>query len=353
MDVDVLVVGAGICGTMLSWYLQREGLRVLLYDEETENSSSLRAAGVINPVTGRRYHTTWMANVLHPFAKEAYTALGTDLQSQFIFPRTLIDFFPTAEARDVFIERLREDDTYLHSYPDQNHFNAHFHYNYGCGEITPAYAVNLPLLLASYKNLMLQKGVLRKEKIDPAAVQLIDGGVQYAGITARWIIFCEGTAAVNNPWFHLLPFSPTKGEALVIECAGLPNQFIFKRGQMIVPLPVQHTYWVGSSFEWQFAHPHPTETFRQKTETHLRNWLKHPFKVLFHHAAVRPATVERRPFVGLHPAHPQVGIFNGTGTKGASLAPYFAHEFAQRLVHHLPLTPAADVTRFKKILSKQ
>lgn len=349
----MLVVGAGICGTMLSWYLQKEGFAVLLYDVENGDSSSVRAAGVINPVTGRRYHTTWMADVLHPFAKEAYAALGQDLKSNFLFPRTIIDFFPTAEARDVFVNRVLEDDSYVHSYPDQNHFNAHFNYDFGCGEIGPAYAVNMPLLLASYKNLMLQKGALRQEQLAIEAVQLTDDGVQYNGVTARWLIFCEGAAAVNNPWFHLLPFTPTKGEALVVECEGLPANFIFKRGQMMVPLPVQHNFWVGSSFEWQFTTTDPTEAFRKKTEAHLRSWLKHPFKVLFHHAAVRPATVERRPFVGMHPLYPNVGIFNGTGTKGASLAPYFAQELAQHLVHRLPINPAADVARFKKILSKQ
>jgi len=69
-------------------------------------------------------------------------------------------------------------------------------------------------------------------------------------------------------------------------------------------------------------------------------------------AAERPANMERRPFVGLHPLHPSVGVFNGMGTKGCSLAPYFAHEFAQYLAEGKAMTPAADVTRFTRILSR-
>ena len=54
MEVDYLIVGQGICGTMLSWYLLKEGKTFLVIDDNNENSSSKIAAGIINPVTGRR-----------------------------------------------------------------------------------------------------------------------------------------------------------------------------------------------------------------------------------------------------------------------------------------------------------
>ena len=68
MQVDFLIVGQGICGTMLSWYLHKEGKTFLVIDEEKPNSSSRVAAGVINPVTGRRYAYSWMIEDLIPFA---------------------------------------------------------------------------------------------------------------------------------------------------------------------------------------------------------------------------------------------------------------------------------------------
>jgi hypothetical protein len=40
------------------------------------------------------------------------------------------------------------------------------------------------------------------------------------------------------------------------------------------------------------------------------------------------------------------------GTKGCSLAPYFAHELVEHLVHGKPINPLADVQRFKNILSR-
>jgi hypothetical protein len=54
----------------------------------------------------------------------------------------------------------------------------------------------------------------------------------------------------------------------------------------------------------------------------------------------------------LHPQFPSLGILNGMGTKGSSLAPFFANQLAQHLVHGFPIMEEADVKRFSKILTK-
>jgi hypothetical protein len=71
----------------------------------------------------------------------------------------------------------------------------------------------------------------------------------------------------------------------------------------------------------------------------------------FNKLPFRPATIERRPFVGFHPKHSSVGILNGMGTKGCSLAPYFAKQLADNIITKKAILPEADVSRFKKILS--
>jgi hypothetical protein len=40
------------------------------------------------------------------------------------------------------------------------------------------------------------------------------------------------------------------------------------------------------------------------------------------------------------------------GTKGCSLAPYFAHELAENIIHNKNINPLADVKRFSRILSQ-
>jgi glycine/D-amino acid oxidase-like deaminating enzyme len=84
----------------------------------------------------------------------------------------------------------------------------------------------------------------------------------------------------------------------------------------------------------------------------LKEWLRVPFRVVEHMAAVRPATLERRPFVGFHPLYPVVGILNGMGTKGCSLAPYFARQLVRRMVSGMNIQADADILRFRKVLGR-
>jgi glycine/D-amino acid oxidase-like deaminating enzyme len=352
MQVDYLIIGQGISGTMLSWFLYREGKSFMVLDNNQQQAPSKIAAGIINPVTGRRYAYTWMIDEVMPFACMSYEQMGDLLQEKFVMEKSIVDFFPSPQMRNAFIERLSENDTYLHSFPDQNHFNRYFQYDFGCGEVRPAYIVNLQGLLTAWKKKLVELDAVRDRDFDHKLLKLDDDGVLYEEISAGRIIFCDGAAGVQNPFFELLPFAPNKGEALVIESEELTNEHIFKKGLMLAPLAEKNSYWVGSNYQWEFTDDQPSAEFYQHASSVLNGWLKQPYRVLDHRAAVRPATIERRPFVGLHPHCPQVGILNGMGTKGTSLAPFFASQLVQHLVHHLPLAPEASVQRFSRILSR-
>jgi glycine/D-amino acid oxidase-like deaminating enzyme len=352
MQVDYLIIGQGICGTMLSWFLHTERKTFLIIDDNNENSASKIAAGIINPVTGRRYAYTWLIDEIMPFAVQSYYDLEAFLNLKLVFQKSIIDFFPSPQMRLAFIDRLTENDTYLHSFPDQNHFNLYFNYDFGCGEIRPAYSVHIQTLLSSWRKKLNELNAIREEKFNLHDLKAEKDFITYQNIAAQKIIFCDGVEGVNNEWFHLLPYAPNKGEALIIECKELTNEHIFKKGLMLAPLPEENKYWIGSNYQWEFENDQPSQQFYQHATSVLNAWLKKPYRVLSHKAAVRPATLERRPFVGFHPLFPSIGILNGTGTKGTSLAPFFAHQLTQHLVYNFPITPEADVRRFSRILSK-
>jgi glycine/D-amino acid oxidase-like deaminating enzyme len=92
--------------------------------------------------------------------------------------------------------------------------------------------------------------------------------------------------------------------------------------------------------------------FKDSTEQVLKQWLKIPFEIIEHRSGLRPATLERRPFVGFHPVHTNVGILNGMGTKGCSLAPFFARQLTDHLLYEEPISADASIERFKKILTR-
>ncbi|MDQ3278158.1 MAG: FAD-binding oxidoreductase [Bacteroidota bacterium] len=352
MDVDVLIVGQGICGTMLSWFLQKEGSSFFVIDAPADSTASKVAAGVINPVTGRRYSITWMVEDLLPFALSTYKEISEFLSLPLLYARSIIDFFPTPQMRNAFVDRISENDTYLHAYPDQNLFNPEFNYDFGCGEIRPAYTADIQILLSTWRKRLQDQRLLSEEQLVAEDLQVEKDGIRYGSVTAKKIVFCDGITSSKSPWFSLLPFSGSKGEALIVECKGLNREHIFKRGMLLVPLAEESLFWLGSSYQWEFENEEPTEQFYKAATDLLQHWLKKPYSIIDHKASVRPSTLERRPFVGFHPQFPAIGILNGMGTKGVSLAPFFAHQLVQHLVYDFPIAPEADVHRFQRILSK-
>jgi glycine/D-amino acid oxidase-like deaminating enzyme len=352
LQVDYLIIGQGISGTFLSYYLGKEGKTFLVIDNNNKSSSSKIAGGVINPVTGRRLVKVWMAEDILPFAWKAYNEIGQALNITAISQKNLIDFFPNPHQRQVFLERMEEKDPWLHSYPEQNHFNPLFNYELGCGEIRHCYTAHLEILLPSWRRHLDANQQLLQEEFEIKELDLTATRIKYKNITAQKIIFCDGPGSFQNSFFEQLPFAPNKGEALIVEIPGLPGQHIYKKGFMLVPLSVQGLFWLGSNYQWNFSDAFPGKEFYEQAERHLKAWLKFPYTILDHMAALRPATLERRPFVGVHPHQKNIALLNGMGTKGCSLAPFFAKQLTDHLCYNGSITPEADVNRFSKILSR-
>jgi glycine/D-amino acid oxidase-like deaminating enzyme len=370
MQTDVLIIGQGICGTFLSRELERAGLSYVVIDEERSLTASRAAAGLINPVTGRRLVKTWMIDELLPFAQEAYRQAGEELGVSFLQPARVVDFFPKPQMRLAFLKRMEESGEYVGLPEDEGDWRDRFSYDFGYGWISPCYLVDMQGLLAAERRRMAERGVLRAERFMTAELVAEPTRVRYRDVEARWAIFCDGIESSQNAYFSRLPFAPNKGEVLVVEVAelgagagwapagvsgpgggGSVPGTVFKKGMSLVPWK-DGLFWVGSSYEWSFADAGPTAAFRERTEAILREWLRVPFRVVEHIAAVRPATLERRPFVGFHPLYPAVGILNGMGTKGCSLAPYFARQLVQQMVSGVAIQADADILRFRKVLGR-
>lgn len=351
MKVDYLIIGQGISGTFLSYYLAREGKKIMVIDNARGDSPSRVAAGIINPVTGRRIVNVWMADEIIPFAHAAYHELGAELGVTAITRKSIIDFFPNPFMRESFLRKIEEDGSYVHSFPEQNHFNSWFHYEFGCGEIRPAYIAHLENILPAWSGRLEEAGQLRTEDFNIQFLEQGDETIRYKDIEASAIIFCDGSSGFESRFFRLLPFSPNKGEALVLEIPGLPNDFVYKKSLILAPFGQPDIFWLGSVYQWEFTHEQPTPEFRKYAGDILNAWLRIPYKVLDHRAAVRPATIERRPFAGMHPLHKNIGLLNGMGTKGCSLAPYFAKQLCDHLVYKTAIHPEADIARFRRLLT--
>jgi glycine/D-amino acid oxidase-like deaminating enzyme len=351
MIVDFIIVGQGICGTLLSWNFIKAGRTVLVIDKASPFSASRVASGIINPVTGRRIVRTWRIEEVLPFAQAAYQQLERELQVKILSNTSVLDFHPTLQMKDAFENRMPEEQDYLHQVKNEVNWKAFFNFNYGIGEVAPCLLVDLHSLLNSWRNKLQEQHALLDEKFSIADCKVEEDKVMYKDVTASKIFFCDGVSGFDNPYFYQLPYSHMKGEALIVSIPRLSPKHIYKHGFTIAPWQ-DDLFWIGSSYEWKFADLQPTTAFRQKAEAFLRQFVKLPYVVEDHIAADRPANMERRPFVGLHPNHDAVGILNGMGTKGCSLAPFFSKQLVDHVLHGSAIYPDANVRRFQKVLNR-
>jgi glycine/D-amino acid oxidase-like deaminating enzyme len=351
MNIDVLIIGQGLSGTFLTRELERRGVSFLVIDEAKPFTASRVAAGLINPVTGKRLVKTWLIDELLPFAQQAYRSAEEALSIKCLTTTSVVDFFPGPEAREAFGNRYAQDSTYLERPEDETAWNASFLYDFGYGLIRPCYLADVQTLLTATRTRLKERDCLLEERWEPADLRMDTTGIAYRDIRADRIVLCDGVEAAGLPWFSLLPFAPNKGEVLIVDIPEMTGLTVFKKDLSLIPLP-GGLWWVGSSYEWDFRDALPSEAFRARTEARLKAWLKMSYKVIDHFAAIRPATLERQPFVGFHPVYPRIGLLNGMGMKGCSLAPYFAHQLAAHLFDASPILPQADLRRFSGILSR-
>jgi glycine/D-amino acid oxidase-like deaminating enzyme len=351
MQVEFLIIGQGISGTWLSYYLQKANKSFIVIDNDNPNSASRVAAGIINPVTGRRIVKTWMIDELLAFLVPAYEELGKELGIKAIDRKSLIDFHPTPQMKIAFDERVKENADFLFHPEDQWQYHETFNYDFGFGGVDPCYIVNLKEILPAWRKKILSTNQLLEENFETEELKHSNAGVTYKNMKAENIIFCDGINSSQNLFFKNLPFALNKGEVIFFESVEIPATNIFKKGMMLTSIE-SNLYWIGSNYLWEFPDDQPTGQFRKQTELLLKTWLKVPFKIVDHKASVRPANIERRPFVGFHPTYKNVGIVNGLGTKGCSLAPYFTKQLTDHLISKKEILPEADIKRFTKILTR-
>lgn len=346
MEFDYIIAGQGIAGTLLSYTLLQSNQRVLVIDEYKANSASRIAAGVINPVSGRRFEMGWMYEEIYPFAKRTYQQLETLLNVPVFRERDIWMVLPSEQLQAAFNAKTASGAARRYTHPaDAALWDAWLHQPYGAAIVKGA-TVLLQNLLPAWRAYLQEKQLLLEERLDTGHLQFRPGGVRYKDISARSLIFCEGAQTVDNHWFGpRIPYLLNKGEVLKVHIPGLITENIIKRSITLVPQE-KEVFWVGSTFAWDYADELPTVEKRAYLEEGLRQLLKVPYTVLEQQAGVRPSGKDRRPIMGLHPQYPALGMFNGLGTKGCSLAPYMADMLTRHLLQGVPLLQETDIKRY-------
>ena len=334
---DVIVIGRGIAGVLLSEELRERGLDVLVVDHPRPGRASAVAAGVVNPVVLRRTVPSWRAASMLDLANGSYRELEAWLHVHCWHPTPLFRLFPGDKDREDWI--ARQDDPEVGSFLGQpgDDVPGGVDAPFGMGPVLGAAWLDVPVLLDAHRKAWSAEGRLIEQEVGPADVRRSAGEVVVVERRTRLVVHTTG------PFAEVPGLSRVRGEGLTIRVPGLQLPGIVHRGVFLLPQGGD-LFRVGATFAWDQVWSGPTDQGRAWLEERLKQLLMLPYEVVDHWAGVRPASKDRRPILGR--TSPQEAVLNGLGSRGVLLAPWCARHLADHLMAGRPLDPEVDAARF-------
>ncbi len=348
MHYDHFIIGQGLAGSLLAWRLLTAGRRVLVIDNGNVAAASRVAAGLVNPVTGKRLVREPKAETYLAEARACYGRLAGQFGVDFFHDKPMLRLFDNDEIKLSWAKR-NDDDEYrgligeaLGS--DECGFETGGFIQYQTG-----YLLTSPLLNTLSQWFKQQTAMLETE-FSYADLQFGDT-IRWQDHSADGVIFCEGARVINNPWFRHLPMQPSRGDILTLQTDDPLPTWIINSGQWLLPLE-NGLFKVGATYDW----PRPGQPLQEKGSLQGREKLlsvlhrlaptvKH-YQLVEHRAGIRPNSKDKRPLIGFHTQHPRLAVFNGFGSKGSMLIPYYARHFADVLLTGGRLDTDVDIKRW-------
>ncbi|MFZ6009195.1 MAG: NAD(P)/FAD-dependent oxidoreductase, partial [Bacteroidota bacterium] len=319
--VDYIIVGQGLAGSAVAVQLLKRDKKILVIDHPAAQTSSRIAAGLFNPITGKKMVKTWMSDTLFPYLHNYYREIEKQTEKKFFFPMPLYRPFLSIEEQNEWMGRSIDPsyEPYLERiftnpvYPEvKNPFGGMMLKQ--CGYL------NTTSYVEAVRDWIRQSGIFREENFLEGELIVSEDSVQYKDIQAAGIIYCQGWNTGQSKWFGALPVRPLKGETVTIKTTW-QKDVILNRGVYVVPGGGPGLWKVGATYGFQDHTEGVTPVARTELVEGLSELVDFAIEIVAQDWGIRPTTPDRRPMLGAHPKSKRLMVFNGLGTKGVSLAP--------------------------------
>ncbi len=346
--VDYIIIGQGLAGSCLALQLIFRNKAVVVFDQPHFNHSTSVAAGLFNPITGKMLAKSWQADILFPYLYTFYPYAERHLKKKFFYPTPLYRPFSSVEEQNEWMGRSTHASMkgYIENIFMKSTYGNDVHDPVGGVLLKHGGYVDATVFAEAVRSMLIDSDSYREEKLDEAELGIHDAAISYRDIVAKKIIYCGGVSDLNSRYFSWLPIKPLKGETLLIGME--PTGRIYNRGVYVVPGSRQGEFKVGATYDFDLT-PVVTAAGKAELETKLKELMRLPYSITHQNWGIRPTTPDRRILLGPHPLHPNVVIFNGLGTKGISLAPYFSGQLAEWLSEEGEIGPEVNIRRFKSL----
>lgn len=303
-----LIVGQGLAGTCLAWCLWKRGVPFRIADDGA-GGSSLVAAGLINPITGKNFEPSHGLAIHLPEAAAFYQDVETRIGRRVWHAMPVLRLASGEnEWRKIELKLDRED---IRPWISDARPDIPPGPWSGAVELRGGGRLDTVSFLHGSRDFFDALGVMHRQRIDP------DHGNDRT-------IWCEGAAGILRGACG--PHRCAKGEILTLRAEGFDETRIrIGAGGWLVPIGGA-CFKAGATYEWEKLDREPTAEGRSRVEEIATRLMERDFEVIAHEAGIRPILRRSDPLLARLPDG--AWVFNGLGSKGSLYAPGVADRLA-------------------------
>lgn len=342
---DYLIIGGGLAGCTLAYTLHERGLGCILVDTPLLSNASRISAGIINPISGKRFSPLWDSEAVIGTAVRFYTALEAKFSQPFIRSLPALRLFTDADEREVWFAKRASTLTFAAYHPHES-IRAVYRQDYG-GIRYDAWHVDVEAVVMRLRAWLEEKEMLINDEYSDSELRCTPRGAVYKHIQAKRVVMCNGWRIQQSSLWSALPLSPAKGELLTVQAEGAALEELIIKGVFLLPL-VDGMLRIGASYSWDTLDEIPSAEVSQTLLAKAHDVFPVPMRLLRHDAGVRPAAQDSKPILGIHPREPRSAVMNGFGSKGAAYTPLCAGQLIDFLESGKPLATWCALTRWRE-----
>ena len=339
-NVDYIIVGDGYAALFFAHQLIKNNKSFYLFSEG-KKSASMVSAGIINPAVLKRFTTFWLAQEQIDSLKKTLSEIEGYTHKNYLIEKPILRVFHDEKEKELWLKKSNEISFLSKDFIKINSIKNPF----GCGKVNHSARLNVRDFFTDLMNYLEQNSHLIKEKFDYKLVKTENS--TYKNIQFKNIIFAEGMAVKENPYFSEIPVEANKGHHLEVKLSEkIEEDFTIKKKHFIFPLN-ENTYYYGGTYDREQTHHKIDDSAVEKLTNALAEFYPNDFEVTQVKFGFRPTVKDRRPIVGAHSEFKNFYVFNGLGARGILNGNYFAINLYNHLENGEEIHPEVDLKRFQ------
>lgn len=342
-NVDYIIVGDGYAACFFAHQLIVNNKSFVLFSEGKKSASQI-SAGIINPVVLKKFTTFWKAQEQIDFLKKTLKKIESYTGGNYLIDAPIHRIFHDENEQKLWIKKAENTD--LTNFLDKDFTSLSTIKNeFLTGKVNQSARLNVTGFFKELLGFLEDRNLLIKDKFNYS--DLIASDNTYKDIKFKNIIFCEGMAVKENPYFSDISVSPNKGHHIRVSLSEkIPENITIKKKHFLFPLN-DDLYFYGGTYDREQLHHKVDESAVEQLKKGLSEFYPFDFKVKEVEFGFRPTVKDRRPIIGRHSEYANLYVFNGLGARGILNGCYFSKILFDFIEKNIPLPNEISIDRFK------